>query len=281
MKHLTVSFLLTGLLLIALSGFGKRLNVLAIGNSFSADAVEQYLWELASEAGDTLVIGNAYIGGCNIDRHVANFENNAPAYSYRLIEKSLLSSTEEVTLQEIIVDKDWDIISLQQASPLSGKAYSYGNLPLLISYIKETMPNKDAEIIWHNTWAYARDFDSDNFKYYDNSQEAMYDSIMNVVRTIIPLTGIDRVVPSGIAIQNAREVFGDILNRDGYHLAIPLGRFIAACTWAEFLTGKDARTLKFIPESLNEKEARKAKEAAHSALVEKIVTDKMKSRPSR
>lgn len=261
-SFLTVSAFLV---LMTLHGFGKKLHVLAIGNSFSADAVEQYLWELAAENGDTLVIGNAYIGGCNIDRHVANFEKALPIYSYRLIENGMLSSTDSVTLQEIIVDKDWDIISLQQASPLSGKVSSYGNLPLLISYVRETMPNKGTEIVWHNTWAYADDFDSDNFRYYGYSQKAMYDSILCVTRTVIPEVGISRVVPSGVAIQNAREVFGDILNRDGFHLSIPLGRFVAACTWAEFLTGKDVRTLQFTPASLTEEESTKAKAAAHVA----------------
>ena len=268
MRRLTLFIVLPSLLLVALTGFARRLKVLAVGNSFSADAVEQFLWELAAEAGDTLTIGNAYIGGCNIDRHVANFEKNAPAYSYRLIENGALNATEGVTLQGIIADKEWDIISLQQSSPLSGNASSYVNLPLLISYVKGTMPNKDAEIVWHNTWAYANDFDSDNFKYYGYSQEAMYDSIMNVTATIIPKAGISRVVPSGVAIQNAREVFGDVLNRDGYHLAIPLGRYVAACTWAEFLTGCDVRTLSFKPEGVSEEEATTAKEAAHCQITQ-------------
>lgn len=265
MRQRFVIIVLSCLLAVVLTGFGRRMNVLAVGNSFSADAVEQYLWELVAEAGDTLVIGNAYIGGCNIDRHVANFEKAVPIYSYRLIENGILSSADSVTLQEIIADRNWDIISLQQSSPLSGKASSYGNLPLLISYVRETMPDKDAEIVWHNTWAYADKFDSDNFRHYGYSQEAMYDSIMNVTNTIIPSAGIGRIVPSGIAVQKAREAFGDILNRDGYHLAIPLGRFVAACTWAEFLTGVDVRTLKFKPTDLTEEEAAKAKEAVHSA----------------
>lgn len=251
------------LLLMAFTGFGKRMKVLAIGNSFSADAVEQYLWELAAEAGDTLIIGNAYIGGCNIGRHTANFKNASPKYSYRLVENGVLTSKEGVTLQEIIADKEWDIISLQQSSPLSGNSSSFGNLPVLISYVREAMPNKDAEIVWHNTWAYSKDFDSDNFKYYGYSQEAMMDSIMNVTATIIPKAGINRIIPTGVAIQNAREVFGDVLNRDGYHLAIPLGRYVAACTWAEFLTGCDVTTLTFKPSDLSEADARKARAAAH------------------
>ena len=45
------------------------LRVLAIGNSFSEDAVEQYLWELGREAGVNFVIGNAYRGGWSLAAH--------------------------------------------------------------------------------------------------------------------------------------------------------------------------------------------------------------------
>lgn len=39
------------------------LRVLAIGNSFSQDAVEQYLYELGREVGVEMIIGNGYRGG--------------------------------------------------------------------------------------------------------------------------------------------------------------------------------------------------------------------------
>ena len=69
MKH-RILLTLTLLIAFAVMGSGKRvIKVLAIGNSFSEDAVEQYLYELAAAQGDSLVIGNAYIGGCSIDRH--------------------------------------------------------------------------------------------------------------------------------------------------------------------------------------------------------------------
>lgn len=38
------------------------LRILAIGNSFSQDAVEQYLWNLFNADGQEVVIGNLYIG---------------------------------------------------------------------------------------------------------------------------------------------------------------------------------------------------------------------------
>ena len=50
----------------------KELKVLAIGNSFSEDAVEEHLSSLAQAEGLTVVIGNMYIGGCSLQRHANN-----------------------------------------------------------------------------------------------------------------------------------------------------------------------------------------------------------------
>ena len=245
--------------------YGRELRVLAIGNSFSADAVEEHLWELCAEVGDTLIIGNAYIGGCNIDRHLNNLKGDNHNYSYRKITDGKLNAKENQSLRDILKDERWDIISLQQSSPLSGRKSSYKNLPVLIDGIREFSANPDFELVWHNTWAYAENFDSDNFKYYGNSQRAMLDSIISVTEEVIPQNGFKRIVPAGIAVQNARAAFGDVLNRDGYHLALPLGRFVAACTWMESLTGKDVRTTKYRPAELSENVAEKAKLSAHEA----------------
>ena len=51
-------------------------RVLTIGNSFSQDAVEQYLYELAEAAGQDLVIGSMVIGGCDLDKHWTNMQND-------------------------------------------------------------------------------------------------------------------------------------------------------------------------------------------------------------
>lgn len=48
----------------------KTVRILAIGNSFSQDAVEQYLHELAEAEGISTIIGNMFIGGCSLERHV-------------------------------------------------------------------------------------------------------------------------------------------------------------------------------------------------------------------
>ena len=64
------------LTMVALTLQGKVIKVLAIGNSFSEDAVEQYLYELAASQGDSLVIGNAYIGGCSLEMHLDNLKTS-------------------------------------------------------------------------------------------------------------------------------------------------------------------------------------------------------------
>ncbi len=61
------------------------LRILAIGNSFSQDSVEQYLWELFDAAGIPVIIGNVYIGGCTLERHFQNTVTGKEDYAYRKV----------------------------------------------------------------------------------------------------------------------------------------------------------------------------------------------------
>ena len=57
-------------------------KILAIGNSFSVDAM-QHLWEILNGEGYTdFVLGNLYIGGCSIDGHKARIESGAADYTF-------------------------------------------------------------------------------------------------------------------------------------------------------------------------------------------------------
>ena len=57
----------------------RDIKVLAIGNSFSVDVVEQNLHELAKAEGTTLVVGNLYIGGCGLQKHLSNLRKEKKA----------------------------------------------------------------------------------------------------------------------------------------------------------------------------------------------------------
>ena len=244
----------------------KVVKVLAIGNSFSEDAVEQNLYELAAAQGDSLVIGNAYIGGCSIDRHYQNLMGDSALYRYRKIVGGTMAERKKVALRTVIQDEQWDIITLQQASPLSGIPTSYTNLAQLKRLVQSYTSNLHIQFVWHMTWAYAEDFTSANFKAYGFDQRRMYSAIVNTVQQVLPAVGIHQVIPSGTAIQLARYRLGDILNRDGYHLSYTLGRYTAACTWCEFLTGRIVDGNRYHPETITDEEAQLCQQAAHEAI---------------
>ena len=233
----------------------KLIKVLAIGNSFSQDAIEQYLYELARAQGDSLVIGNAYIGGCSIDRHYTNLVKDSALYAYRKVVGGVRSEQKKVTLKRIIRNEQWDIISLQQASQHSVRR-------LVESYTT----NLHVEFVWHMTWAYAQDCQSKKFAAYDYKQRQMYSAIVSTMLGVMPAIGQPRIIPSGTAIQLVRHRLGDILCRDGMHLSYTLGRYTAACTWCEFLTGKIVDGNPYYPEGISEVEAQICQEEAHEAV---------------
>lgn len=250
----------------------EPLRVLAIGNSFSVDAAEQYLQSVAAGAGKSIVIGNLYIGGCSLDRHFDNISNDKPAYSYRKISVDGRADTvPDCTLRQGLLDEPWDVITFQQASHFSGQYETYSHLPELIAMVRETV-GEHPRFLWHMTWAYSADSEHSGFNNYGNDQMQMYEAIVAVAKQILKenkeLTG---VIPCGTAIQDARTSLlrdvGRELTRDGYHLDRRLGRYIASCTWYGVLFDAPEINTTFIPVRVSDTEAYLAREAAHQAIL--------------
>ena len=243
MKRIFLLSVLTLLLCIPmLAGTPKdTVRILAIGNSFSQDAVEQNLYELAEADGIPVIIGNVFIGGCTLERHLNNAKNNVADYAYRKIGEGGSAVKKEIrgmTLEKILADEPWDYVSFQQASPLSGKYETFESfLPALYEYVKARVP-KDARFMMHQTWAYQQDSGHSGFKNYGQNQMTMYNAITDAVNRAAKLVKIKIVIPTGTAVQNARTSFvGDNMTRDGYHLDLLVGRYTAACTWYEKIFG--------------------------------------------
>ena len=246
----------------------KTFRILAIGNSFSQDAVEQYLHELAEAEGISTIIGNMFIGGCSLERHVKNARDNAPAYAYRKIGTDGKKREKgKMSLETVLADEDWDYVSLQQASPFSGMYETYeASLPELIEYVKARLPKK-TKLMLHQTWAYASTSRHSGFKNYNCNQLTMYQAIADAVKKAAKANKIKIVIPSGTAIQNARTSFiGDHLNRDGYHLDVKIGRYTAACTWFERIFKHNVVGNPYTPEGLDEARKAVAQKAAHAAV---------------
>ena len=259
----------------------RTLRVLAIGNSFSEDAVEHYLWELGQEAGIDFVIGNAYRGGWSLAAHWKDASTRAANTDYRKVVNGRRTNMGKRTIKDIVTDEPWDVITLQQVSQEAGREESYEpSLSLMIGYVKALATNDSVRLGFHQTWAYAQDSNHGGFANYDRNQFLMYASIVAAVEEAMQnhRGDLQFYIPVGTAIQNARTteladpVIGDAqpvnreLTRDGFHLNYTIGRYIAACTWFEALTGISSVGLKSRPKGVTPVQAELAQRAAHAAI---------------
>ncbi len=248
------------------------IRILAIGNSFSQDALEYYLHGLATANNMPVIIANMYISGASLSRHVEemNKVDGESVYSYRKIGIDGVKTTvENASLTTALLDEPWDYVSFQQASSNSGQYETYVTpFPMLYNYVKSKLVKRpNVKYVFHQTWAYAQNSTHVGFAAYGNDQQNMYNAIINAVNQATNLVDIDLVVPAGTAIQNGRSsVVGDNFCRDGYHLEENIGRYTASCAWYETIFGQSVIGNTFKPAALSDFETEIAQHAAHFAV---------------
>ena len=115
-------------------GKDRIFKILAIGNSFSEDAIENYLHDLTTAAGQKVVIGNMYINEQSLEGHWQNASENRGAYQLRRIAvDGSRNTTNNQTLEAAIAGENWDYISFQEVSQQSGIIDGYQEyLPQLV-----------------------------------------------------------------------------------------------------------------------------------------------------
>lgn len=252
-------------------------KVLVIGNSFSDDGVESYLYDMAGSTGKALVIGNLFRGGAPLDFHLKNATTNNKIYSYRKTTiDGIKSNTNKTSILEALKDENWDYICFQQASVTSGNwATIEESLPQLYEYVAENYPISTVKYLYHQTWAYAQNSTTGNFDKYDRDQNKMFEQIVSVSERIGDLIPLYKVVPSGTAIQNGRTTYlGDNFTREGYHLDLAFGRYTAASTWYQTLFS-DIDNVNYKPNHLSIEQVSLAKEAADLAVRNPFAVTKM------
>ena len=210
------------------------MKILSIGNSFSQDA-QRYLFKLAKKAGDTFKTVNLDIGGCSLRRHYLNaLEDKADyAFEYNGDYPGLL-----VSMKQLLISDEWDVITFQQASHFSAHYETYTPyLEYLAEYVKKYCPH--AKIYIHQTWAYEdgserlRDIGG-----YDSADE-MFEHIREAYARAAQSIHADGIIPSGQAMLNATKMGIDKIHRDTFHASLGAGRYLVALTWYKALTGKD------------------------------------------
>lgn len=245
-------------------------NILMIGNSFSDDTIK-WVYEICDDLDIEVQIANLYIGGCNLDTHYRNLLNNQKAYAFRLYNENKkewdYTNTYNTSIEEALEYYDWDYVSLQQASPDSGRGFTYSKLDLIIDEILSI--KDDVNFVWNMTWAYQQNTTHSGFALYNNDQITMYNMICEATQSkIISNEYMKAIIPNGTAIQNARTSFvGDNLTRDGYHLSNDFGRYIAGLCLVKTMTATDITNLSFIPNSLSNTHINVAVEAVDNAIL--------------
>lgn len=222
--------------------YGQTLRILAIGNSFSDDGME-HLPALLKDLGvEDVELARLFVGGCTLERHMKFYNAEESAYEFYHSEagrNKWVKAEEKYSIQRALSMGEWDIITMQQASGVSGLYDSYvPHLEQLIAAVRKAQPQ--AELVWHMTWAYSTDSTHGEYPNYDRDQQKMYRAITECVHNLLgDYKYIKTIIPSGTAIQSLRE--SAINNspkdftRDGYHMDLGAGRYALACTWYERL----------------------------------------------
>ena len=210
---------------------GKHsLKVLAIGNSFLDDPMA-YLESLVHSSGidqSKLCVYSAVKGGTSLEYWANTCKNGDEVTIYQRAGNFKMTTTQAPLIE--LLAQDWDVVSVQQLSNLAQNPDKISPfLPYLISQIREHCPNKNVVIAWQQVWTYWRG----SIEWSINDWE----NINNVVKMTFNY-GVDMVIPTGTAIQNARMSVLNTPNgllRDDKHLGYGVGRYVAACTWFEAL----------------------------------------------
>ena len=258
--------LLLGATLSAAPARTDTMRVLCIGNSFTEDAVEQNLHEIAAADGHVLIVGNLYIGGCTLERHWLNAERDSAAYSYRKVGvDGIRVKFPKTPISAALADEPWDVVVFHQQSALAGFPDSFDPwLGKLQRYAKARTPRSCKQMI-HLTWAYAQGSTNEGFVRFDHSQEKMYAALCHSIAIVAKRHRL-AIIPSGTAVQNSRHSFNrENVTRDGYHLHKWFGRYLVACTFYEALYKTSVIGNAYRPPHLGERRVDIAQKCAHAA----------------
>ena len=210
------------------------MNILSIGNSFSCDA-QRYLHSMAKADGYPLNTFNLYIGGCPLSLHYKNMLSKQKAYT---LEMNGESTGFKVSLEEALLNRDWDVVTLQQAS---FKSISYDTFEPYIGkiadYVRLYVP--EAKIAIHQTWAYEEGSERLCERMGYSTHNDMFADVEQSYKKAAEDVGADFVIPSGKVFQTLTEQGVKNIHRDTSHASYGIGRYALGLIWYGKLTGND------------------------------------------
>ena len=153
---MTIAMLLVVATPASAKKYGETLRILAIGNSFSDDGME-HLPALLKDLGvKDVELARLYVGGCTLERHMQFYNKEEAAYLFyhsAAGQNEWVKAEEKYSIQQALSMGEWDIITMQQASGVSGLYESYvPYLEQLIAAVRKAQ--KDIQIMFgHMSYA--------------------------------------------------------------------------------------------------------------------------------
>ena len=277
----------------------KTVSILTIGNSFAENALS-VLPRIASAAGHRLVAGRANLGGCTLERHWKHMS------AYEADPEDPKGSPYGTrSLKELLTQKTWDVVTLQQVSWLSHNPASYEPyISDLHAYVSKHAPQ--AKIYIHQIWAYRNDdprYTPKNEGKQPHTHQVMYEQVREANHTYATKLGIG-ILPSGDAMYRAdtdlkwgyqpdttydfsqathpalpnqshslhsgwrwkkQKDGSHKLYMDGHH-ANRNGEYLIGCTWFEVLFGESVVNNSYAPKGMAPEYAQFLRQTAHDAV---------------
>lgn len=264
----------------------KLLKVLMIGNSFSVCNLRE-MPSFAAAAGKRLRLVSMQIGGCPLEKHWKLLQNpDDPSFGdknrYHLSWNSegvvngkddpLAKLGKSPSLESVLKAEKWDVVTIQQASPLSNAPASYEPFAGdLVARIRELSPS--AEIVVQETWGYAPEHAF--LKGKGLTREMHHAQIRAAYASLAKKYGL-RVIPTGDAAAlfqrrypvddtKAPEARGDVIGADLKHFG-PRGYYLQAATWTGVLFKMDPKQVLYRPVEISDADARLMRECASEAI---------------
>lgn len=273
----------------------QALRVLLIGNSFSQNA-SAYLRQIAKDGGHDITFGHAELPGCPLQRHwqLAELNNTEPDNPKGKPYEGGKS------LRMLLADGEWDVITMQQYSMLSGNIDTYKPYAQqLYNLIRQYQPK--ARILIHQTWAYRADskpfgevasgkFAQSEKEMYEKSRAAYHQIAKEFNADIIPTGDAFWLISSNPKIffkkdenfdpatavypalpheQNSLQAgyswSNGKLNFDSHH-ANDAGKYLGGLVWYAVLFNEPVTQIKFKPKNVTDEFAEQLKVAATAAV---------------
>lgn len=212
------------------------MNILSIGNSFSEDA-QRYLHRIARADGVELNTFNLYIGGCPLSLHYRNMLSDERAYD---LEMNGVRTGFKVSLKEALLNRDWDVVTIQQVSSEAPYYDTYQPyLNRIIECVRQCVPK--AKIAIHQTWAYEQGSFrlNEELGYADHTD--MFNDIELSYQKAADEIKADFIIPSGELFQYVLANGIEKVHRDTYHASYGLGRYALGLLWYAVLTGNEVK----------------------------------------